>query len=64
MGKGSFVKDSVIMPGAIIGENCHIEKAIVGENATIYDGAEIVGEIGEIAVVGNEERVGGYKDED
>lgn len=64
VGKGSFVKDSVIMPGAIIGENCQIEKAIVGENATIYDGAEIVGEIGEIAVVGNEERVGGYKDED
>ena len=64
VGKGSVVKDSVIMPGAIIGENCQIEKAIVGENATIYDGAKIVGEIGEIAVVGNDERVGGYKDED
>src|SRR5699024_5914930 len=28
VGKGSVVKDSVIMPGTIIGENCYIEKAI------------------------------------
>lgn len=63
IGKGSVVKDSVIMPGTVIGENCYIEKAIVGENANIYDGAEIVGKMGEIAVVGNEERVGGYSDE-
>ena len=63
VGKGSFIKDSVIMPGTVIGENVHIEKAIVGENAYIYDGAEIIGKIGEIAVVGNEERVGGYTDE-
>ena len=63
VGKGSFIKDSVIMPGTVIGENVHIEKAIVGENAFIYDDAEIIGKIGEIAVVGNEERVGGYTDE-
>ena len=63
VGKGSVIKDSVIMPGAIIGENCHIEKAIVGEDAAIYDGAEVIGKIGEIAVVGNEEKVGGYTDE-
>lgn len=63
VGKGSVIKDSVIMPGAVIGENCHIEKAIVGENAVIYDEAKIVGKIGEIAVVGNEEKVGGYEDE-
>lgn len=63
VGKGSFIKDSVIMPGTVIGENVHIEKAIVGENAYIYDGAEIIGKTGEIAVVGNEERVGGYTDE-
>ena len=63
VGKGSFIKDSVIMPGTVIGENVHIEKAIVGENAYIYDGAEIIGKIGEIGVVGNEERVGGYTDE-
>src|SRR5699024_8869317 len=46
VGKGSVVKDSVIMPGTVIGENCHIEKAIIGENANIYDGAELVGELG------------------
>ena len=63
VGKGSFIKDSVIMPGTVIGENVHIEKAIVGENAFIYDDAEIIGKIDEIAVVGNEERVGGYTDE-
>ena len=63
IGKGSVVKDSVIMPGTVIGENCYIEKAIVGENAYIYDGAEVIGEIGNIAVVGNEEKVGGYTDE-
>ena len=64
IGKGSVVKDSIIMPNTVIGENCYIEKAIVGEDAILYDGARIVGEIGNIAVVGNEERVGGYKDED
>jgi glucose-1-phosphate adenylyltransferase len=64
VGKGSTIKDSVIMPDTVIGENCRIEYAIVGEMAQIYDGAEIIGEPGNIAVVGNEERVGGYKDED
>lgn len=63
VGKGTVIKDSVIMPGTVIGENCHIEKAIIGENAHIYNGVEIIGKTGEIAVVGNEDRVGGYKDE-
>ena len=64
VGRGSVVKDSVIMPNTVIGENCVIEKAIIGENARLYDGARLVGEKGDIAVVGNEERVGGFKDED
>lgn len=64
VGRGSVIKDSVIMPNAVIGENCHIEKAIIGENARVYDGVELVGDTGNVAVVGNEERVGGYKDED
>lgn len=64
VGRGSVVKDSVIMPNTVIGENCVIEKAIIGENARLYDGARLVGEKGNIAVVGNEERVGGFKDED
>lgn len=64
VGRGSIVKDSVIMPNTVIGENCIIEKAIIGENAHLYDGSRLVGEVGKIAVVGNEERIGGYKDED
>lgn len=64
VGRGSVLKDSVIMPNTVIGENCVIEKAIIGENARLYDGARLVGEKGDIAVVGNEERVGGFKDED
>lgn len=64
VGKGSVIKDSVIMPNTVIGENCHIEKAIIGENSRIYDDVEIIGEGGNIAVVGNEEQVGGRKDED
>jgi glucose-1-phosphate adenylyltransferase len=64
IGRGSVVKDSVIMPNAVIGENCYIEKAIIGEGAYLYDDANLIGEIGNIAVVGNGERLGGYKDED
>lgn len=64
IGKGSVVKDSVIMPNTVIGENCHIEKVIVGEEAHIYEDAEIIGKVGNIAVVGNQERVGVKKDED
>lgn len=64
VGKGSIIKDSVILPNTVIGENCHIEKAIVGEGAYIYEGAKVIGEIGNIAVVGNQERVGVKKDEE
>ncbi len=41
VGKGSIIKDSVIMPDAIIGENVKIEKAIVQSDAVIPDGAVI-----------------------
>lgn len=64
VGKGSVIKDSVIMPGAVIGENVVIEKAIVGEHAHIYDDASVVGKNGEISVVGYGEEVGGYSDEE
>ncbi len=64
IGKNSIVKDSVIMPNAVIGENVYIEKAIVGENARLYEGAQVIGREGAIEVVGNEERLGGKKDEE
>jgi glucose-1-phosphate adenylyltransferase len=41
VGKGSIIKDSVIMPDAIIGENVKIEKAIVQSDAVIPDGTVI-----------------------
>lgn len=54
---GALVEDSVIMPGAIIGKGAVIKRAIIGENAEVGDGAVVDGQ-DEIAVVGNEERVG------
>lgn len=64
VGKGSVIKDSFIMSGAVIGENVIIDHAIVGENARIYDGAELIGKKGDIAVIGYSEKIGGLKDDD
>jgi glucose-1-phosphate adenylyltransferase len=41
IGKGAIVKDSVIMPDAVIGENVYIEKAIVPSNIEIPNGTII-----------------------
>lgn len=41
VGKGSVIKDSVVMPGTIIGENVTIEKAVIGSDVIISDGAKI-----------------------
>ena len=38
IGKGTVVRDSIIMKNTIIGENCTIDKAIVAEEAEISDG--------------------------
>lgn len=54
---GSVVTDSVIMPGAKIGKNVTIHRAIIGEGAVIGDDVVIDG-IDEIAVIGNKEVVG------
>ena len=35
IGKGSVVRDSIIMSGTVIGENCVLNKAIIAENAII-----------------------------
>ncbi|WP_438716985.1 glucose-1-phosphate adenylyltransferase [Enterococcus sp. AZ109] len=60
--EGAQVIDSVIMPGATIGKNAKISKAIVGENAIIGDNAVVNGE-DEIAVVGYSEVIGVSIDE-
>lgn len=63
LGANSTVKDSVIMASTTIGEGCRVEYAIIGEGATISDGASVIGEPGEIAVVGYNEIVGGPKND-
>lgn len=37
IGKGSIVRDSIIMNGTVIGENCVINKGIIAEEVTIGD---------------------------
>ena len=60
---GSVVTDSVIMPGAKIGKNVTIHRAIIGEGAVIGDDVVIDG-TDEIAVIGNKEVVGGISHEE
>lgn len=59
IGKGSIIEKSVIMSGSKVGTNVTIKYAIIGENAQIEDGAEVIGSLGNIKVVGYEEEVGG-----
>ena len=40
-GKGSVIKDSIIMQDTMIGEDCVIEKAILAENVKIGDGVTL-----------------------
>lgn len=44
VGEGSFVEDSVIMPGVKIGKNVRVQRAIVGENTVLEDDS-VVGEV-------------------
>ena len=41
IGKGSVVRDSIIMQGVKIGENCVIDKAIIAEDVTIGDNVAV-----------------------
>lgn len=52
--KGAIVKDSVIMPDAVIGKNTFIERAIVPCDIEIPDGMVIRPENGEIVLVNEE----------
>lgn len=64
VGVDSVVKNCFVMPGARIGKNCYIENAIIGEDAQLFDGAELIGTVEDIAVIGNGEMLGGAKDEE
>jgi glucose-1-phosphate adenylyltransferase len=57
--KGAVVRESVIMPDAIIGKNAYIEKAIVPAEITIPDGAIICGNTGEEILLVTEEIIAG-----
>ncbi|MFK9095210.1 glucose-1-phosphate adenylyltransferase [Bacillus salipaludis] len=60
IGKGSMIKESVIMPDAIIGNNCLIEKAIVPSDVKIPDGTVIRSFDDEIILVTEEMLSGLY----
>lgn len=54
VGKGSFVKETVAMPNAKIGQNVQIEKAIISCDVTIPDGLVIRSLDDEIILITNE----------
>ena len=39
IGRGTVIRDSIIMNNTVIGDNCEFNKAIVAENVTIGDGS-------------------------
>ncbi|MFV9509696.1 glucose-1-phosphate adenylyltransferase [Tepidibacillus sp. LV47] len=51
VGKGSIIKDSVIMPNVKIDENVVINRSIIGEGTIIKDGCRIGSENGEITLI-------------
>ena len=56
IGKGSSIKDSIIMSGARIGQGVVIRKAIIGENVVVGNNSVIASQ-DQITVVGEEEKV-------
>lgn len=55
VGKGTVVHETFIMPDAVIGKNCFIEKAIISAEVIIPDGTTIrPGEDGNIVLVSKE----------
>ena len=54
---GAVIEGSFVMSGAVIGQNAHITRAIIGEGAVIGDGVVIDGS-DEIQVIGYNEVVG------
>ena len=60
VGKGSTILESVVMPDAIIGKNCLIERAIVPSEVKVPDGTVIRSFDDEIILVTNEMLSGLY----
>jgi len=57
IGRGSEVRESIIMPNAKIGRNVTICRAIIGEGAIVEDGAVIGREGADITALGSDELV-------
>ncbi|TDM42074.1 glucose-1-phosphate adenylyltransferase [Macrococcoides goetzii] len=51
VGNGTFIKDSIIHPKTVIGENCKIDKAIIMDKINIPDGSVIDGNTSEEPIV-------------
>ncbi|MCQ6562034.1 glucose-1-phosphate adenylyltransferase [Paenibacillus mendelii] len=60
VGRGSEIYESIVMPGARIGKNVKLNRAIIGEGAVIEDGAVVGSMDGEVSVVGAGERVAAH----
>lgn len=58
IGRGTIVRDSIIMSNTVIGDNCVINKAMIGENCRILDG-QTIGDGQTIEVVAESSVVGG-----
>lgn len=50
--EGSVVEDSILLPHASVGKNCHIVNTIVSEGVVIKDNSNIGTKDGEITVIG------------
>jgi len=59
IGKGSIVKDSVIMPNVHIGENVIVEKAIIGEGTVIKNGCQVSSLNGDIVLIEEKTKIFG-----
>ena len=57
VGSGSIIKDSVIMPNVKIGKNVTIEKAIIGSDTVIEDGAVIGAHKTGITLIGENQTI-------
>jgi glucose-1-phosphate adenylyltransferase len=58
VGKGSVIKNSVILPYTIIESNVTVENAVIGSNSRIQSGVTIQSEnTSDLAVVGDKETI-------
>jgi glucose-1-phosphate adenylyltransferase len=52
VGYGTVIEDSIVLPNAIIGRNCRINKAIINEGAVVDDNTVVGDPDGDVIVFG------------